>query len=583
MSRSPSRRVEYLDARRPSSIEALSYRSERFLSVPSAPTGLVRSNSSRGANDRDGSRRGSEASTRRMSSTSLISRYRYLPLDTKVRRAIRVIRIRPHLQDGMISCDIEHVTTKSSYRAVSYTWGKPDDPHEPILISGCPFTVRRNLHRFLSHARKDYSERALWIDALCINQDDKQERARQVEIMSKIYSNTKEVLVWLGPRLDYAGHAIRRMQAYERMSDTDMALSSSKDNDFWKGFKAINSARYWDRVWCVQEFVQPPNGKIILGDDCISFETFQSTIRRFNSRIYRLVLQYWVFGPRRNDDFHSYISNIHPLWKQRMEPSVDADWAILSGQRFCKDIRDRIYGIMPLATHGNTLRVDYHLNPFEVLLESIWLEHDSHMDRTEVLMNLANILLLTPASICMYAEKRKSGADWYLRKMSHDRDAEKIHLKAGASKGKEEEWLREAADGRAVVWHNFARDHKLKMPERILGFPSKEQCPWNMVVYTSTSKSTFGLKIAIDSRSVLDDKGRVGKLRDIMSKKDFLTQKSRGAIALGVYETSCAPCPLIIYYALIEGLEEIGRGGGNNAFFGLDGVGLDDLDFDLDI
>ena len=253
--------VEYLNSRRPSSIEALSYRSERFLSVPSGPASLARSNSSRGANSRNGSRGGSEASTRRMSSTSLTSRFKYSPLDPKVRRAIRVISIRPHLQDGMISCDIEHATTKSSYRAVSYTWGNPDDPHEPILISGCPFTVRRNLHRFLSHARKEYPDRALWIDALCINQDDKQERARQVEIMSKIYSNTKEVLVWLGPRLDYAGHTIRRMQAYERMSDTDMALSSSKDNDFWKGFKAINSARYWDRVWCVQEFVQPPNGK----------------------------------------------------------------------------------------------------------------------------------------------------------------------------------------------------------------------------------------------------------------------------------------------------------------------------------
>ena len=81
-----------------------------------------------------------------------------------------------------------------------------------------------------------------------IHQDDIEEKNRQVQMMSKIYSKTEEVLVWLGPRVDYAGHCLRRMRAYEDMGDTEMALSSSKDSDFWKGFKAINSSKYWDRV-----------------------------------------------------------------------------------------------------------------------------------------------------------------------------------------------------------------------------------------------------------------------------------------------------------------------------------------------
>ena len=471
VSRDGSRRGSTLDI-----ASSASYREGRYLSVPSEPLEQSRSNSARRERSRDASRRGSTlevASKTRTRSLSpnpkavsrVASRYSYSPLDPKVKRAIRVIRISPDLEREKLSCDIEHTSTSSTYSALSYTWGSAQGAQEPILINGQSFTVRQNLYAFLCHARKYYAGKPLWIDALCINQDDIGEKNRQVKMMSKIYSETKEVLVWLGPRVEYVGHAIRRMQDYETMSDTEMAVSSSKDSDFWKGFKAINKAPYWDRVWVIQEFIQPRNGKIIQGDRSISFETFQNTIRRFNNKIYRLGLQYWVFGSRRNDHFSDYISNIHPLWQRRLERvkysssthDADAAWALLSGSRFCQDIRDRVYGIMPLATHGGTLDVDYHLNPFEVLLESIWLEHDSDMDRTEVLMNLANILLLTPASICMYAQKRTSRADRHLKKIPRDRDAMKMHLKAASSQTRQEDWLLAAAGGRKLEWRNFAR------------------------------------------------------------------------------------------------------------------------------
>ena len=401
--------------------------------------------------------------------------------------------------------------------------------------------------------------------------------------MSKIYSKTEEVLVWLGPRVDYAGYCLRRMRAYEDMNDAEMALSSAKDSDFWKGFKAINSSKYWDRVWVIQEFIQSKKGKITQGDRWVSFDTFQNTIRRFDNRIYRLVLQYGVFGQRRNDNFRDYMSNIHPLWQMRLDRARShedhAKWAQLSGSRFCRDVRDRVYGIMPLATHGDSLRVDYHLNPFELLLESIWLEHDTEMDRTEILMNLANILMLTPASICMYARCRTSAGRRYRRMLRED--ATKMYIEAASSYSLEEDWLRASSYGHKVKWRNFAREGRLRIPKGLMDFPGREQCPWQMFTYTSTGKDNIGLKLAVDSQNVPDRKGRLVvpdyRKEKEMSEEEFVERNRKKSLGLGVYTTTCAPYRLRIFYSMVDGLEALGKD--NKLFQALDG--LDELDLDL--
>ncbi|RMZ92325.1 hypothetical protein DV736_g417, partial [Chaetothyriales sp. CBS 134916] len=557
----------------------------------------------------------------------MIREFRYTPLDSHMKQAIRVLRVRPELVvvddgdgdggRGLIACDLEHTSiTQANYSTVSYAWGDPDDPTRRILVDGCAFNVRKNLYELLRHVRQFHAGKAIWIDAIAINQTDLDEKARQVQMMSKIYAGTSEVFVWLGPRVDHVGHAIRCMQDYEDMTDYSMAMCISRDEDFWRGFRAINSAVYWNRVWVIQEFVTPKVGRIIQGDRWVSFDCFQQTIRRFDTKFWRWGLKHAVFWGRRAEDFAEYISNIHPLWQRRIARAqgngrrrvVDAQWALLSGRRYCQDIRDRVYGIMPLATHGSTLRVDYHLNPFEVLLESIWLEHDSHMDRTVVLMNLANILMLTPASVCIYAQKKTSRADSHLKRTRLPRDrhrteqiyrTEQIHRRAAASPDFQDDWIHTASDGNDITWRNFAVDQRLKLPKDVLEFPSRRQCPWNMFVYTSAGHNNVGLKLAVDSRVIPpDESGHMddGEYRDrdrdrdntstrsdTMTEEEFIHFNKKQSMALGVYRTACAPYPLTIYYALTDRLEDTHKGGHNTALFGGALQGLDDLDLDWDL
>ena len=74
-----------------------------------------------------------------------------------------------------------------------------------------------------------------------------------------------------------------------------------------------------------------------------------------------------------------------------------------------------------------------------------------------------------------------------------------------------------------------------------------------------------------------------GELRrsDKMSEEEFLSLNRKTSLALGVYRTTCAPFPLVIYYALVEGLEDVGKRSNNTAFFGEALEGLDDLDLDI--
>lgn len=86
------------------------------------------------------------------------------------------------------------------YTALSYTWGPATGPSgtNDILIHDEPVCVRRSLWDFLYTMRMAREEVPYWIDALCIDQLEKSEKERQLELMPKIYAKAEMMLVWLG-------------------------------------------------------------------------------------------------------------------------------------------------------------------------------------------------------------------------------------------------------------------------------------------------------------------------------------------------------------------------------------------------
>lgn len=97
-----------------------------------------------------------------------------------------------------LECTFEtvHLASAPPYEALSYTWGE-EAASVRILLNGKEFLVRRNLADALAALRIS-EPRVLWVDALCINQQDTAERNHQVGMMAGIFRRAERVLVWLG-------------------------------------------------------------------------------------------------------------------------------------------------------------------------------------------------------------------------------------------------------------------------------------------------------------------------------------------------------------------------------------------------
>ncbi|KAN0093676.1 Heterokaryon incompatibility protein (HET) domain containing protein [Hyaloscypha variabilis] len=111
---------------------------------------------------------------------------------------IRILVLEPGSKDSRICCQLilENIASSPEYKALSYEWGAVEDPKD-IELNGQIVSVRQNLWWALWYLRDEYLEARLWIDALCINQEDAIERGHQVAMMGSIYRNA-EVICWLG-------------------------------------------------------------------------------------------------------------------------------------------------------------------------------------------------------------------------------------------------------------------------------------------------------------------------------------------------------------------------------------------------
>lgn len=125
----------------------------------------------------------------------------YSSLDAS-RQEIRLLEISPELDSyGRVVCQLETVSLKTPtlryYEAVSWSWGDARHKTE-ILLNGTPIEIPANAGEVLEKVCVAKAHSCVWLDAVCINQEDVDERSQQVTLMEQIYSRADRVVVWLG-------------------------------------------------------------------------------------------------------------------------------------------------------------------------------------------------------------------------------------------------------------------------------------------------------------------------------------------------------------------------------------------------
>lgn len=167
---------------------------------------------------------------------------------------IRVVCIREGRREDPLECRVLHcVVGGGPYEALSYEWGQASDEDPHININNSLVSVRSNLYDALLEIRFEDRLRYVWIDALCINQQDTSEKNQQVQMMRQIYQGAEHVIVWLGQADDQSELAMDALETVADLIETSGEFEVSPAH--WDGLAALLNRSYWNRVWIQQEVI----------------------------------------------------------------------------------------------------------------------------------------------------------------------------------------------------------------------------------------------------------------------------------------------------------------------------------------
>ncbi|KAK8128885.1 hypothetical protein PG984_009993 [Apiospora sp. TS-2023a] len=159
------------------------------------------------------------------------------------------------------------------YDAISYRWGDPND-RRYLTANGQRISVTYSLYTALTYMRDEVSVRVLWIDGVCINQDDTVERGQQVLQMGTIYSRAQLVHIFLGEAEegDNMAQAMDLLSTLETLDDRRRFVERVKvDQGGSRGLINLLRRPYWQRMWMFQEIVLSREAVVHCGPSKISW------------------------------------------------------------------------------------------------------------------------------------------------------------------------------------------------------------------------------------------------------------------------------------------------------------------------
>ncbi|KJX93497.1 hypothetical protein TI39_contig4305g00001 [Zymoseptoria brevis] len=243
-------------------------------------------------------------------------------------------------------------------------WGQPD-PNCHIEVNSASLRITKNLLRFLMQVRQlfQYASRCFWIDAVCVDQSNLDERGQQVSLMPSIYSSAALVVLWLGPEYESSDLA---MHAFTRNSST-IPTQSTHSGKLWRkgegaAIRALCERRYWTRLWVLQELTLADNKiEIMCGDKQTQWTAFTAFTLHVRPPPFRArnETNYACEGLRKSPGKAMTI--------QILQTSNDAllyDQILAARHLNCWDPRDKFYGVLGISggTFSGAIRADYDIS-----------------------------------------------------------------------------------------------------------------------------------------------------------------------------------------------------------------------------
>ena len=186
---------------------------------------------------------------------------------------------------AVVCCRIDHASLSQPppYKGLSYCWGDRSNSCT-IHLNGAEVQVTKNLKAALRELGGKESV-CLWVDALCINQYDLDERSRQVLRMAEIYKKASETICWLGIEAADSSLAFDLIQILSKVNNDSTSAQyeealmrlyrpseTHRYDAHWTAILLLFRRPYWKRVWITQEIVSSGQVWIRCGRRCAIWE-----------------------------------------------------------------------------------------------------------------------------------------------------------------------------------------------------------------------------------------------------------------------------------------------------------------------
>lgn len=325
---------------------------------------------------------------------------------------IRLLYLDPGQESDPLTGHLEVVDLKNCppYEALSYEWGTPERPCKftttdrtsAVSITESlhhalqdlrPATARGRVHSASSWVmnamrrpkrKTSRDHRVIWADAICINQEDIEERESQVSIMGTIYRRAHRVITYIGPERDGSAEGValaaRLLHAFETRVRVDLqdsvglaraGLPPVTDKS-WGALKELCLRRWAGRCWCAQEFLCNKNLIMMCGRTVFpDWTTLLSVVRLVYARqLPTAIIPGYDEDPDSLRDCLVSLIDLRSPLQYMMNPNKKKLLTLL--QSFhpfqVSDPRDKIYSLLSHSLDHEDLgiEVDYSISPEEL-------------------------------------------------------------------------------------------------------------------------------------------------------------------------------------------------------------------------
>ena len=319
-----------------------------------------------------------------------MKQFTYQPLPP---RHIRFLNISGNEDDLIYTIFDTNLDLAPVFTALSYTWDSQQRDQD-LVCNGSILKVSKNVLRALPQLFQHDGSHNIWIDGVCINQDDESEKNIQVPLMQEIYTRTSKTVIWLGesgPNIDEAINAIPTLLSV--ISGSGNEEVPTRSSPIWAGLHDLFCKPWFTRVWVFQEAILPKNVEVICGQNALPIEIMIELVHAVVNAF--LIDRISGGAPTPPPGVWTLkLIETYKRWRSVGEHFSFSALADMGRDLSCYDSRDKIYGLLGLAEES--LRAEIVVDYQNKTAKELFLDVTKHEIANEPMLTALHLSFKSP-------------------------------------------------------------------------------------------------------------------------------------------------------------------------------------------